>query len=159
MCVLIEGPYGHALSLKDFAHVLFIAGGSGVTVPVSQLSKLSHEKVSLVWAVRQRALFEDVYARELRGAGVKIHLHVTGPEAQGLKKGWAESVVARPGRPDVGAVIADSVEAGGVLGRGRTAVVVCGPRGMIDEARYALVKAMDADRNLDVQFFEESFSW
>ena len=157
--VLVEGPYGHPLSLQHFSHVLFIVGGSGITVPLAQLSKLAPGNATVVWAVRQHSFFEDVYARDLDlQKAAKLHVFVTGDELDKLEGDERESVVFHGGRPHVGAVISDAAE-GGALSRGKCAVVVCGPGGMVGEARAALLTVLEKDEGLDIEFLEESFSW
>ncbi|KAG5299756.1 ferric-chelate reductase [Histoplasma capsulatum G186AR] len=65
----------------------------------------------------------------------------------------------QPGRPDIGNIIMASVrEAGDQRTRVRTAVLVCGPAEMADEARMA-VHAVLKQGYRDVEYFEESFGW
>ncbi|RYC78264.1 hypothetical protein BFJ63_vAg18862 [Fusarium oxysporum f. sp. narcissi] len=75
--LIVEGPYGNAHSLEHYHSVLFIIGGYGVTVALSHIQAL-HEsfssdegslnirRVHLVWALRDEALFDDVYKNELQ---------------------------------------------------------------------------------------------
>ena len=41
---------------------------------------------------------------------------------------------------------------------GSLAVIACGPGQMVDDARLAVVYAMDGGKD-DIEFFEESFNW
>lgn len=63
------------------------------------------------------------------------------------------------GRPNVTASIRDFARAHAMSAKGgeRTAVLVCGPAGMADEARAAVLE-MNRE-GLNVEYFEEVFSW
>lgn len=69
--VVLEGPYGHQLELKQYDFLLFVVGGTGVTVAVSHLCGLYHSvghprpTVRLVRAIREVALFRDVLEKDL----------------------------------------------------------------------------------------------
>lgn len=76
--MVIEGPYGTSFDVSRYSSVLFIIGGSGITVALSylqalresiyQTKKVNHPRlhsIRLVWAVHSAALFEDVYRHDL----------------------------------------------------------------------------------------------
>ncbi|PGH33087.1 hypothetical protein GX50_04069 [[Emmonsia] crescens] len=70
----------------------------------------------------------------------------------------------QPGRPDIRNIITTSVQEIGNYGAcprgvaGRTAILVCGPAEMADEARVA-VHAVLKQGYRGVEYFEESFGW
>ncbi|RMZ80480.1 hypothetical protein DV737_g2999, partial [Chaetothyriales sp. CBS 132003] len=75
--VLVEGPYGspHTHRLDRYKSVLFIIGGSGITVALAyfrtllDVLKQKHpirlQQINLVWAVRDAAMFLEVFGDEL----------------------------------------------------------------------------------------------
>lgn len=77
--IAVEGPYGTPYDVSRCSSILFIIGGSGITVALSHLQFLSelfrqakktHNtttplSIRLVWSVRSRALFEDVNKQDL----------------------------------------------------------------------------------------------
>lgn len=100
----IEGPYGTPCDITKHSSILFIIGGSGITVALSHLQAL-HEalqeakqvseptrvhSIRLVWAVRDVAMFEDIQQRELlewctssqflSRVSFRVDVHVTGAE-------------------------------------------------------------------------------
>ncbi|KAI9730324.1 MAG: hypothetical protein M1818_008227 [Claussenomyces sp. TS43310] len=169
MRVLVEGPYGEGLSLRHFQHVLFIAGGTGITIPLSQISIRGQQTMpripmSIIWAVRERAFFDDVCNRELNSiTDLQVDAYITGSKMEGepdCARPVGDSIRVQHERPDVAATVLEAAAEGGVLMRGKTALVVCGPSSMTSEAKAALLKAIGQKGNLlDVEFFEESFSW
>lgn len=77
--IAIEGPYGTPYNIQKYSSALLIIGGSGITVALSHLRALREgllksnqsptsmtlHSVRLIWAVRNAALFHDVYQKEL----------------------------------------------------------------------------------------------
>lgn len=62
------------------------------------------------------------------------------------------------GRPDVEASILNFARANHADGRNeKTAVLVCGPGGMADEARAAVLRA--GREGMNVEYFEDAFGW
>lgn len=82
--VLVEGPYGQSQPVERFEHVLFLAGGSGITATLPYLHRLSSSRftksISLVWSVKNNAYTTDVLHTELAGNGADIRIHVTEEE-------------------------------------------------------------------------------
>ena len=98
----IEGPYGTPYDLSKYSSILFIIGGSGITVALSHLQALldslkesqnkeKHSRlhsIRLVWAIRGAALFDDVFQQDLlewripssltRQVDFKMDVHNTG---------------------------------------------------------------------------------
>jgi hypothetical protein len=85
--IMIEGPYGHTAQLHKYEHVVFIAGGTGISAVVSYIEEHIHRsesprvdgvanpktylrtrQIDLFWSCRTTAFVHDVCAKELRPA-------------------------------------------------------------------------------------------
>ncbi|KAM3505451.1 hypothetical protein MY10362_002949 [Beauveria mimosiformis] len=141
--VLVEGPYGTSHPLHTYNHVVFIVGGTGIVTPISYMSRLignSKRKpvVDLHWAVREPAfanmVLEHYLGEALRADNIEVTLHAS--RSIDLQPLFSESVLQRMGRPAIPAIIAAAATA---AGRGRLAVVACGPEGILDDARLGVV--------------------
>jgi hypothetical protein len=85
--IAIEGPYGHTVQLHNYEHVVFIAGGTGISAVVPYIEEHIHRaesprvdgitdpktslrtrQIDLVWTCRTTAFVHDVCAKELRPA-------------------------------------------------------------------------------------------
>ena len=163
--VLVEGPYGHTAPLRQYRHVLFIVGGTGIAVPLSHLADvLSDESavinLRIVWAVREQEFLTCVlneFRDLLQDKRVSLEAHVTQDmenkdelDGKGYKK-----VKIEMGRPDVHAVVADAVDE---ANHESLAIMACGPAQMADQARQASV-TMLAKGARGIDYFEESFKW
>lgn len=171
--VLLEGPYGQQTSLRRFTHVLYIVGGSGITVALADLCAQrmfsTCQRRKLVWASRKRAQVEAVLRAELARvrhdehnseANLAIEAYITGAEdemvelvaPQEPKPGQAKFTM---GRPCIGELVDLEVDRSA---GGRLAVVVCGPGAMADEARRAVVSVLS--RGIEgIEFVEHGFGW
>ena len=106
--VLVEGPYGHHVDLNHYGSLLFVIGGTGITVALAHLCDLYYSGgnnrpgVRLVWVIREMALFQDVHERELEQwltstklrdrVRLEIEVYVTaGPALPGSTKNSAEA--------------------------------------------------------------------
>lgn len=82
--VLVEGPYGSSQPVERFEHVLFVAGGSGITATLPYLARLRESQftksITLVWSVKNNAYTANVLHRELAGNGAEIRIHITEEE-------------------------------------------------------------------------------
>lgn len=98
----VEGPYGTPYDISRCSSILFIMGGSGITVALSHLRFLrqvlnstenmpNHAKlhtIRLVWAIRNHSLFDDVNRHDLSKlcaassfdsqVQLRIDIHITG---------------------------------------------------------------------------------
>lgn len=72
--LLLEGPYGHTEPLHHFDTNLMVVGGTGIAAAVPYL--LSHSerakksltktsKIHIVWAIRERAMWDQVFTDDL----------------------------------------------------------------------------------------------
>lgn len=162
---LIDGPYGHTVPLETFASVLFVVGGTGVTVPLSYLRGLVSRssrvlRIRIVWAVREHAFLELVLRNVhslLADERIDMEVHMTRDSEYGdgdFGKGFENIRIMRQ-RPDVYEVVKEAVEESK---HRRVAVFGCGPALMVDQARKASVKMLGMGYS-GVEYFEESFKW
>ncbi|KEY73918.1 hypothetical protein S7711_07761 [Stachybotrys chartarum IBT 7711] len=148
--VVVEGPYGHTEPLHRFKHVLFLVGGSGIVVPLSYLHSLTSPSIHIHWAVREPRFAEAVLQTEFRNApDVSVDIYMT------ASPDLLEGVRCHAGRLDVAAEVESAV---GRVGKESLAVVACGPAGLADDARRAVVEALGRAEGV-VEYFEESFQW
>lgn len=161
--VLVDGPYGSTLPLQRFSHVVFIVGGSGVVLPLSYLRNLTHQatnrpNVTIHWAVREPAFARDVVANDLSEAldNDEIFVHTYGSTSASETMGVASSnVEEHTGRPDAHSIVASMTAEPDIES---LAVVACGPAGMADDSRRAVVDAL-AHAPFAIEYFEEHFTW
>jgi ferredoxin-NADP reductase len=92
--VMIEGPYGHTAHLHNYEHIVFIAGGTGISAMVPYIEEHIHRaqslrtngiadsktslrtrQIDLIWASRTTAFVHDICAKELRPALSRSDIH------------------------------------------------------------------------------------
>lgn len=141
--VLVEGPY-HSVSTSSAlgaatAQVICIVGGSGITAVLPLLrSRASGAtgRTVLYWSCRSEALVQASGVKEL-GSAIECHILVG-------RRFEVEDVIHR----ETGSIDGD------------LAVVTCGPAGLADDVRHAVVKE---NRNTDgqgiIRLYEECYSW
>lgn len=173
MRVLVDGPYGHHQPLHLFNRVVFIVGGSGVVLPISYLQGLAAQSreannitsMQLHWAVREPALAAEVIARDMLDAlaladdgtlSINIYFSAeTPPSSDGVH--LPPQIARHYQRPSAWQIVTQAAE-DCAAGRESLAVVACGPARLADDARRAVVEAMD--RTLcEIEYFEEKFRW
>lgn len=149
MRIVLEGPYGHTHSLESFDHVVLIAGGSGITAILPYVFSLKQPNMTIVWAVTHEDYATDVLAHELNGYSVDLFITRDGAVAdKESPANWQYS------RPDLKKIIDKAVDEGG-----RVAVLACGPGGMMDTARAAVVATYDRVPATRVTYYEDAFGW
>ncbi|XWX02378.1 hypothetical protein V2A60_010415 [Cordyceps javanica] len=165
--VLVDGPYGHRMPLERFSHVVFIVGGSGIVLPLSYLDLLTKDaehqpSVDIHWAVREPAFARDVLAHDMAEAldSEQVLVNIYGPSRgydvmAGVPGRATEHIEEHFGRPDVDGIVASKLAEQEIES---LAVVACGPAGMADDARRAVVNAL-AHAPFRIQYFEEHFTW
>ncbi|KAI0077231.1 hypothetical protein K474DRAFT_1707531 [Panus rudis PR-1116 ss-1] len=183
--VLIEGPYGVPVDLKQYERTLMIAGGSGVTGILAYVYEFERyarkgaaagRHLRFVWAAREPRFIADVVEKDLAQfvgrSDTHMDLYMT-RGAENDKGAIVEKALARAskpekagsnatflsGRPDIAALLDQEIEQ--LVSPGsRLAVVVCGPGRLADDVRYEVVHAIgnkiDASR---IELYEESFGW
>jgi hypothetical protein len=158
--VLIECSYGHADSshfspTTEHPNTLVIAGGVGIAGVLSALQAplslfAGHTgSTKLYWGIKQRGLVDEVKNIIV---GEKTCEEDEG-RGQAAKWGHVEAHVSVGERMDVKQVLTNEIE----KAEGGTTVVVCGPDGMCDDARY--VCAALARHGAKIRYIEEAFSW
>ncbi|KAF1349172.1 hypothetical protein BDV97DRAFT_399693 [Delphinella strobiligena] len=64
--LLLEGPYGTALHLSQYNKIVFIVGGTGITIALSYLCQLysqsvkNGQQVHIIWSIRQAGMLDAV---------------------------------------------------------------------------------------------------
>ncbi|TLS22377.1 uncharacterized protein PpBr36_09920 [Pyricularia pennisetigena] len=134
--VLLDGPYrgGPPRRILRCNRVLLIGGGIGITGLLTWAH--AHVNVKLAWSLREtsRALLEDLE-----------------PALDGL----ADKVVVVGRRLDVDALLMREVQAGWK----RVGVVVCGPPGLCDHTRTAVVRAGKKTTGTVFELEVDAFTW
>ncbi|KAJ5816157.1 FAD-binding 8 [Penicillium robsamsonii] len=195
--LLLEGAYGHSEPVYAYNTLLIIVGGTGIAVAVPYLldhiarveeGKTKTTKIQLVWSVRQKEMFNEVFNEEL--AEIMQHNDITITVfCTRLSKITSDSEsddvnLSKELSPGVAPVIkatgADSSTSNSSLrfmpGRPNIhetvmsevqeaqtsltnlAVLTCGPAQMADECRGTVFEAMKNGFQ-DIEYFEEAFGW
>lgn len=161
--VLVDGPYGSTLQLERFSHVVFIVGGSGVVLPLSYLARVTIQAptpvaVDIHWAVREPAFAREVLVQDMTEAldneQVSVNIYVPS-RGHNILEGVSNKAEEHFGRPDVHGIVAAKMAEHNIE---KLAVVACGPAGMADDARRAVVDAL-AYAPFGIEYFEEHFTW
>jgi len=165
LSVLVDGPYGQTIPLHTFSNILFIVGGTGITVLSSHLSRLLSssphvQKVKVVWAVREHAFLRSVLhhlAGSLQDERLEMAIHVTrdGEAKEDVLGEEAGNVRIHSRRPNVRTVVQNAAQEAGEQG---LAIVCCGPALMADLTRKASVEMLGNGHH-GIEYFEESFKW
>eukprot|EP00911_Craspedida_sp_UC1_P001887 UC1_evm2s1448 len=151
LVVRVDAPYGRGPSYETAEQLLLVAGGIGITPLHSILSELEQrtarglrvgklQKVTLVWAVRSRALvalMAPTLAAALKNTSFfDINVYCTTGESAPLPdvggardEGTSEVLsIVKPGRPPLGDIFRRQGPGSDTL------VMVCGPEGMVADA-------------------------
>ncbi|KAJ5150583.1 FAD-binding 8 [Penicillium coprophilum] len=195
--LLLEGAYGHSEPVYAYNTLLIIVGGTGIAVAVPYLldhiarvkeGKTKTTKIRLVWSVRQKEMFNEVFNEEL--AEIMQHNDITitvfctrlakitsdsESDDVNLSKELSSTVA-----PVIKATGVDSPTSNSSLrflpGRPNIretimsevqeaqtsstnlAVLTCGPAQMADECRGTVYETMKNGFR-DIEYFEEAFGW
>lgn len=163
-----EGPYGNIDFLGSYGTVVLIAGGVGITHPVSYLRELvagyangvvATRRITLVWVIQSpehlewiRPWMTEILAMEKRREVLKVLLFVTRPKSTKEIHSPSATVQMFPGRPNFDTLINMEIEAQ----MGSMAVAVCGGGSLSDDVRR-VVRSKQNVANID--FMEAAFSW
>jgi NAD(P)H-flavin reductase len=143
--VLLEGPYSPHRHIPSTTHLLCIAGGVGITGALPAFT--SHAGVliasgtriasssSLYWSCRSPALVQDVEGKFL---GLLQSAASAAVGADGSRP--VEVRVKTEGRWDVDRIVHDRARSLLERDGGDVVVLVCGPPGMADAVRRAVVR-------------------
>lgn len=189
----IEGPYGHTEPLHHIDTNLIVVGGTGIAAAVpylldhleqSQKSGRKTLRIHLVWSIRQRSMFDQVFRDEM--AAILQHKDITtsvyctkldtiSSESDlddcALSKKPAPEVTSTglsspasngglrfmPGRPNIHELVMNEV----VEAQNNSSsigVLTCGPAQMADQCRGAVYEAMRQGFH-EIDYFEEAFGW
>jgi predicted ferric reductase len=159
--ILLEGPYGTELGMYQYASVVMIVGGSGITAAISRAYALlrcgSPRSVRLIWAAQKQGLVDDVCAHELSGIlgksrfAMDVFVTSAGPKKSGDRD---MPYRLRTGRPDVNGILEEER----TKCAGSMAVFCCGPPGLDVSVRNA-VRRLLGEEGPHVALLEERFSW
>lgn len=142
--VLIEGPYHSipaATELSRCDTLIAMGGGVGITALLPVIHTFAvPRRVKLYWGVRHQALINGV-GKELARLPSNV------------------SVVTSVGtRLDVAGILEEHLESDS--DKGTIGVIVCGPPGMADDVRGAVVRIGKAGRsNKAIVFVDDAFGW
>ena len=183
----IEGPYGSAAyfpCISDYERVLFVAGGVGATFTLPLYLDLLKQKadgrsvpsVRFVWTVRDMKEGQwgiDALRRECEGIEDGVELYVTGSskagedgqfellEVESLNKVDANDrdpaeklITTNAGRPDLKVIVNEVFR---YETQGRTAILVCGPKGIAKDLRREVGRWVGKGR--EVFWHNEEFGW
>lgn len=195
--LLLEGAYGHSEPVYAYNTLLIIVGGTGIAVAVPYLldhisrvkeGKTKTTKIQLVWSVRQKEMFNEVFNEEL--AEILQHSDITITIfCTRLSKITSDSESDDVTFPkELSSGVAPVIKATGaesptsnsslrfIPGRPNIretvisevseaqtsstnlAVLTCGPAQMADECRGTVYEAMKNGFQ-DIEYFEEAFGW
>jgi NAD(P)H-flavin reductase len=158
--IRLDGPYGslHALEMLHASDVsIIVAGGSGIAVAYPMLWSLLHseshhkQQICLIWVIQEASHIKWLGAErldELRTLG----LHVVIP-----------SPSRTHGRPDVAALVCDSLHAlaeraESIADEPRIGVVVSGPDGLNRSVRNTCAELVRKE-GMDIDVAVEKFGW
>ncbi|PVH88903.1 hypothetical protein DL98DRAFT_158883 [Cadophora sp. DSE1049] len=164
----MEGPYAGHHSLDSYGHVVLFAGATGITHQIGFTKHLINgfndgsiatRKITLVWIVRDsehlewvRPWMDQILRLPGRRDCLTIKLFVTRPKNPREIISPSNTVQMFPGRPNIKLIMEGEVKEQ----CGAMAVTVCGPGGLADNVREAVLGVQEDGV---VDFIEESFTW
>lgn len=159
--VLVDGPYGTSHPLQTYSHVVFIAGGTGIVTPISYFPRLLNRSkpgpsIAVHWSVREPAFANIILEQYFDMVAGSDNVFLTLHASQRINTHpLLTHVVLQVGRPNIQHIIES---AAATAAGGRLAIVACGPAGMLDDARLAVVRALKSSR-CTIDYFQDSFAW
>lgn len=180
---LAEGPFGGLHSLSSYGTVLLIAGGIGITHPISYLHEFVNafftpkhsavRQVSLIWVVRSidhltwiQSWMPTLMSHpslQTSTIPLSIHIYITAPQSTTDEYVTSPNPWAHHAPPNVPVTInwgkpdfTYILENAKMCQVGAMAVSVCGPGAMGDDVRRAV---RERQGGTVVDLYEESFSW
>ncbi|KAL2069035.1 hypothetical protein VTL71DRAFT_15373 [Oculimacula yallundae] len=164
----MEGPYAGHHSLDSYGHAVLFAGATGITHQIGFTKHLikgfnngsiATRKITLVWIVRDsehlewvRPWMDQILRLPGRRDCLTIKLFVTRPKNPREIISPSNTVQMFPGRPNIKLLLEGEVKEQ----CGAMAVTVCGPGGLADNVREAVLGVQEHGV---VDFIEESFTW
>lgn len=147
--------------MYQYAAVVMIVGGSGITAAVSRAYALLRNRtppyVRLVWVAQQLDMVDNVCDHELSGvlgnSRFKMDVFATSPRTD-MSSSKRSPYRLHSGRPDVDSILDEERD----KCAGSMAVFCCGPPGLDAGVRNSVVRLLGED-GPHVAFLEERFSW
>lgn len=173
MSILLDGPYGCSYDFLEYDECLFIAGGSGITVPLAyiynsllRMPSRESQKTTLCWAVNDPdvlSTFRDelLFLQNEAQVNIRIYVSPKNSEKEILEKldedtdelkGGSYSIY--PQRLDID----QTIEAMTTKIKGNLSVMCCGPTGLHVATRNAVCNNMNKTKYY-MQYFEEAYTW
>ncbi|KAL7270813.1 hypothetical protein RUND412_006463 [Rhizina undulata] len=161
---LIEGPYGQNRPVHLYETVVLVAGGIGVSMTLAYLDDYIARKregqtltrrVVFLWSVKEAEVMERFMRKKLPKTGgrddIVMKLYVSIPEPKVSNK--------LPGVKYKRPKLLDTLNGEKRKLVGKMAVLACGPPGMVDATREAVVDGLYQEENKVVDYFEECYGW
>ncbi|KAJ5113971.1 FAD-binding 8 [Penicillium angulare] len=195
--LLLEGPYGHTEPMHHFDRNLIVVGGTGIAAAVPYLlshlervkaSETKTSRIHLVWVMRQRAMWDQVFTDELEHILQSSDITVTAyctkltsslEDSSSQNSSSDEMKTPHEKTSTVSSTPVSSPSQIGVRfmpGRpnmrelfmaevaeskdssSSLGVLTCGPAQMADESRSCVYEAMKHGFH-EIDYFEEAFGW
>jgi predicted ferric reductase len=195
--LLLEGPYGHSEPLHHFDTNLIVVGGTGIAAAVPYLlshlervktSQTKTLKIHLVWVVRQREMWDQVFTADLeqvlQRSDISITVYCTKLSSSieiSSSNDSRSSVIETPKEKlstITAATVSSPTQTGPHIMPGRPnvrelvlteveeskassssiGIFTCGPAQMADECRSSVYEAMKHGFH-QIDYFEEAFGW
>lgn len=162
--VLVEGPYGHTHPIHRYDHVVFVVGGTGIVTLLSYLPLLlgkysTPRTIEIHWAVREIALAATVFREYMNNAlgtsKLSFDLYMSAGTDEVAEYQLPSQVELHHKRPNIPHIIESAAAQDG---RGAMAIVACGPEGLVDDARAAVVSSMRRSKH-HIDYFQDNFFW
>lgn len=173
MPVLLDGPYGATYNFSEYDECLFIAGGSGITVPLAYIQNALARapsrklpKIRLCWAMSDLdalATFREdlLFLKNEAHVHVEIYASPRNSEKEVLSELGDDTDMSKGGSYEVHPLRLDAsqvVEESVADISGNMSVMCCGPVGLHVATRNAICDNMTKTRYY-IQYFEEAYSW
>ncbi|KAG9402322.1 hypothetical protein AC1031_006946 [Aphanomyces cochlioides] len=129
LSIVVGGPYGKpALDVDNYANLVLIAGGIGITPMVNLINQFRHSQsktlLHLVWVVRKP---------EAPGDNVRATFYVSGATTRGsIVNSAGDDVVYAQGKP----VLDEIINTSRYTNNQSVGVLACGPPRLVHEAQW-----------------------
>jgi len=149
LTVFMEGPYGQPSiqPLENYRHLLFVAGGIGITPIISLMRDYVHRStagdksrhVTLIWALRDAQVFRSIQPllEDLASVSsqITIHVHLSHIDRENPIANVDTKLNISNERPDIRAVIQTfKTNASRDMAK-KAAVISCGPAELLSNVR------------------------
>lgn len=169
--LLLEGPYGQSHAIHNYDNVLYITGGTGISAAACYLTDHVYrssksppdtrtKNITLLWTARQAELIQHVASHELAPILKLNEVRTSFFATSGHESLAPSEIQITRHKPDITEYIRRYVANAALesIPGVRTAILVCGPAAMADEARAAIQGLLNEGRR-GVYYFEEAYGW